>query len=133
MVQREGIEVYVVRDEDNKRHEEYKFVYSCFQSGESNQVFIESVAGERFAIVVKCLPSFDWKNTAALRIQYWIDNREFDMVEFLTEIDVNNPDPSEQRRQVRLESETWLVDGKWTSCGLAFEDAEIGKLPNINS
>lgn len=132
MVQREGIEVYIVRVEDNVRHEEHERPNGR-RGPKFNHIFIEAVTGERFAIVVECLPSFDWKNAADLRIQFWIDNRNFYMAEFLTRREVNNRDPSKHRRQVRHESETWLVEGKWTNCGLVFADVQIGKLTEIDS
>lgn len=131
MVQHEGIEVHIVRVEDDHRYEEHERP-SLHPGSKANRIFIEAVTGERFAIVVECLPSFDWKRTSDLRIQFWIDNRDFYMAEFLTKREVNHRNFLMRRRQVRQENETWLVDGKWTSCGLAFADVKVGKLPETN-
>lgn len=68
MVQHEGIEVYVVRFEDDERHQEYAIPDSRHGT-EGARVFIESVTGERLAIVAECLPSFHWKGSAELRFQ----------------------------------------------------------------
>ncbi|KAM0713540.1 hypothetical protein Q7P37_010502 [Cladosporium fusiforme] len=126
MVQYKDINAYVVRAEDNVSYEEYKVPRGKRFRGEpGSQVYIEAVTGERFAIVAECMPDFDWKRTRALQIQFWIDNRDFFMAESLCKSSLNQIDPSVRHRHVRHESETWLVDGKWMSCGLAFADVQI--------
>lgn len=71
MVQSDRIEVCLIRHSDGRRYKEYALPpqISAASTGTGNEVYIEAVAGERFAIELKLLRGFRFKDHPKVLVQ----------------------------------------------------------------
>ena len=134
MVQDQGIDVYLAPYSDiSKRYPEHAVPStSPAFSGNSNEVYIEAVDGERFVIVVDLLAAFDSKGSKWLCVSFVKDGQ-------LEEASVRMSHQSWLARHThnipRLEgrgvihSDVRKIDGRWVECGFKFAQLQIGKIP----
>lgn len=115
-----GIEVFLVRCNDNTRYQEYTIpAGSPEYTGKQDKAYIEVVAGERYKIVTKVPKKFSFNRTSHLEIEYSVDGGK----SVLTQV----PREAVQKAPGRTgfyedsyESISGSFDGAWRNCGLTF-------------
>lgn len=130
MVQSQGIDVYLAPFSDiTKRYPEYAVpIDSPAHTNDPNEVYIEAVDGERFAIVVDLLEHFDRQQSKMLKISVIVDGDICSAAYEYNELgQMKLGDTPIKGRDVT----TWTkrkIDGRWVKCGLIFAPLEIGTI-----
>lgn len=122
MVQHQGIDAYLAPfGHIRKRYPEHAVpTTSPVFPGNSNEVYIEAVDGERFVIVVDLLKGFDTKGSKMLKINHTIEGGGNGQHMSYSELAKRaRRRPSLQGRDVAA-SEVKKIDGRWVKCGYTF-------------
>ncbi|KAI7273568.1 hypothetical protein KC335_g3221 [Hortaea werneckii] len=114
-----GIEVYTRPCGGDTGYREYRAPRSSpLYTGEKNERFIEAVNDERFEVVVKLDPAFDFKKYTQVRAYLDIDGGTIGCFDTLVK--------PEQRAEIStlLASSMSCEDGEWECVGFSFQELE---------
>jgi hypothetical protein len=134
MVQDRGLDVYLAPfDNIEGRYLEHAVpTRSAAFTGNPNGVYIEAVNGERFAVVLDLLPSFDIKGGTHLRIIYAIEqsrdkNSRACYID-LPSLQASAPSGSTVKGRKALIA----MDMKVHGCGFVFSPLKTGMIPVLD-
>ena len=129
MVQSDRIEVRLVRHSDSTRYTEYALPphISTALTGTGNEVYIEAVAGERFAIELKLLRGFKFKDHPKVLVQYFLDGDKCISTNLSKRKHQDAEPGTRSQLEDTLSTSRCFIDGQWMVCGLAFGELSMGK------
>ena len=129
MVLFENVQATVIRYDDKKPYLEYNLSQQpTMHSQTVKEAYIEVVSGERFAVVVDLLSTFDFQSAPDVHIRCQVDGMEY----FNTCISKKKATSTHMGREVgtlqrrTLECHKRKIDGKWMKWGLIFADLQLG-------
>lgn len=136
MVQNQGLDVYLAPFSDaarfdniGKRYQEHAVpVNSPIFTGDSNEVWVQAMNGERFVVVVDLMEDFDAQSSKMLRIGVGIDDEETWTSRNYSELDCKTSDGANVEGRYSFQAVTRKVDGRWLRCGFTFVPLEMGML-----
>lgn len=119
MVASGGVEAYLVRYHNDIRYPEHDYPASSREAtSKSAEVYVEAVAGERYAIVVLLTPDFDFQQSSRVRIRWELDNSHHHAL--FTPRKIRASFRSKGNFYYKIEYTPVLLKGKWKMCGLNF-------------
>ena len=118
MVLFENVQATVIRYDDKKPYLEYNLSQQpTMHSQTVKEAYIEVVSGERFAVVVDLLSTFDFQSAPDVQIMCQVDgmNRVYACAS-----------KNDTLRRATLDKLLRTIDGKWMTCGMMFADLQLG-------
>lgn len=123
------IRATVVRYDDKKPYTEYTISQQPTKHSQTvKEAYIEIVSGERFAVVVDILSTFDFQSAPDVKIRCefdgmvvhvgYVSKKEATSTHMGTEIG--------KLKRTTFESSPRKIDGRWMDFGLVFADLQLG-------
>jgi hypothetical protein len=130
MVQSQGVDVYITPYSDiTRRYKEYSIpTASPSFTGNSNEVFIEAVDGERFAVVVDLDDDFDAKGGDRLIIRTRFDETVEAWRHSYGPLSGDVPTESSLKGRCIIEETDRHINGSLVRFGYTFAPLKIGTL-----
>ena len=129
MVLFKNIRATVIRYDDKKPYHEYKLTQNATKRSQTvKEAYVEVVSGERFAVVVELLSTFDFQSAPDVRIRRQVDGMKQSNI-FLSKKQATSTHMGNQIGT--LQRRTWgqyprKIDGRWMNCALVFTDLQLG-------
>lgn len=129
MVQANGVEVYLQRHSPPVRYEEHATPSKAMLSTRSaNEKYIEAVTDERFCLVVKLLPDFDWMHQSQTMVKIDLGPQSFGT--FIFRRYPKKSDKPEDHvsppRSAVFDVSRRFINGQEMNCALTFGKLESG-------
>ena len=120
VVQLNNVKAYVIMCDDETPYKEYRITKNATKRSRTfNEAYVEIVAGERFAVVVKLLPGFEFRSSSHVEVTVHIDG--------VLSLAWIFPKPKRGGTgSATFEHYTHAVDGEWTTSDLQFVDLQLG-------
>lgn len=135
MVQNQGIDAYLAPFADITKPYQQHGVPTASPAfiGDFNEVYIEAVDGERFAVVVDLMEDFDMHGAEYLCIVIHLDqDRGKDAHSChatLSKLEAGVPRATALKSRSIHSTINRKMDGSWMTCGFTFKPLVIGKYP----
>ena len=129
MVLFKNVRATVIRYDDKKPYHEYKVTQQpSKRSPTLKEAYVEVVSGERFAVVVELLSTFDFQSAPDVLIRCQVDGMGYSTTcisrKQATSTHMGTEIPTFQPKT--LSCDVRKIDGKWMKCGLVFADLQLG-------
>lgn len=128
MVQDQGLDVYLAPlDDITRRYQQHAVPRASPNfNDDPNEVYIEAVDGERFAVMVDLMEDFDMKGTH-LNFNHKID-QDYSTTQYqswseLADLTLRN---TNSRGRSTFEEVVRREDGDWVDCGFVFSSLSMG-------
>lgn len=120
MVKADKVEVYLQRESDGFRYEEYTpSIGSLRYTGNASESYIEAETDERFKVMVKLLPRFKFMGSPKVQVEYFIDRGS-------CWLGTLSKRTSQYHREDELDLVPQFINGKYMDCGLTFGELRSG-------
>lgn len=128
MVLFENVQAMVIRYDDKKPYHEYNVIQQPTERSQTlKEAYIEVVSGERFAVRVDLLSTFDFQSAPDVRIRWQVDGMGYSTTcisrKQATSTHMGTEIPTFQPKT--LSCGVWNIDGKWMKCGMVFADLQL--------
>ena len=115
MVLFENVQATVIRYDDKKPYHEYKITQQPTKRSQTlKEAYIEVFSGERFAVVVDLLSTFDFQSAPDVQIMCQVDGMNA------------CGSKNDALKRATLDKLSRTIDGKWMTCGMMFADLQLG-------
>lgn len=132
MVKSQGVEVYLVRHEDNFRYPEYPSPPANEGSRSTlAEAYVEAFTGERYAIAFVLTPDFDFRDSPDVKLRCKFGEGWVKIIRSAEEVRTSLCTTGSFL--YTMADKPALVDGKWMRHQFSFADLHIGMFTSVLS